>query len=452
MDITIWDVMIDLCIVAVALLIGVVLKAKVPIIQKTFMPASFIAGILLLLLGPSALNLLPFSPWLSMYPAVLIAVVFACIPIGASRTDFREQSSRVRNVWFYGVFILMLFYAVGLLVTQLFLTPTMNTPVGVGMMLGVGFFGGHGSAAAIGETFANLGWLEATDIGYTAATMGMIICIVGGLLIIKRGAESGQAKFITSFKDLPTELKTGLIPRKERPSFGDVTFSPNAIDPFLAHAAIVGVSIFIAYGIQIGLESILPGFSIPLFSMAIIAGIIVHIGLKATKSDDYVDKRIIDRISGTATDLIVVCGIASINLTVVADYITPLLIIFAIGIVVAYISFRVLASKTFKSYWFENAVFNWGYTTGTVAMGVALLKMVDPQLRSGALRDFGIAYLGIMPFEVMTLAVLPAILMSGFGWAYTLFALLLSSLLLIVFWRKGWIGKAYVSQSGTGSN
>lgn len=440
MDITIWDVAIDIGIMSVALIIGIILKAKIPFIQKTFMPASFIAGLLLLILGPSALDVLPLSPWFSAYPAILIAVVFACIPIGAKSSGFREQFAKVRNVWFYGVFILCLLYTAGLLTTKLFLTPLLNAPVGIGMMLGVGFFGGHGSAAAIGDTFAALGWEEATTIGYTAATVGMIVCIVGGLLIIRRGAEKNEAKFITSFDNLPMEIKTGLVPRKNRESFGDVTFSPNAVDPLLAHIGIVGIAILIAYGIQQGLESLLTGVSMPLFSMAIIAGILVQIGLTSTKADDYVDKRIVDRISGTATDLIVVFGIGSINLTVVANYIVPLLFLFIIGIIVAYFGFRFLGERTFHEYWFENAVFSWGYTTGTVAMGVALLKMVDPQLRSGALRDFGIAYLGIMPFEVLTLAFLPGILMSGYGWTYTLFAILFGATLLIFFRSKKWIG------------
>jgi ESS family glutamate:Na+ symporter len=449
MDITIWDIMVDFGIISVALLIGVILKAKLPFIQRTFMPASFIAGILLLLLGPSALNLLPFSDWLGSYPSVLIAVVFACIPLGASRGSFKEQFSGVRNMWFYGVFVLMLLYFVGLFITQVFLTPTMGVSTGLGMMIGVGFFGGHGSAAAIGETFAELGWMEATDIGYTAATLGMIIAILGGMWLIKRGAENKETNYITSFKDLPTDLRTGLVPRKERTSMGDVTFSPNAVDPFLAHAAIVGLAILVAYGIQLGLEGLIPGVSIPLFSMAIIAGVLVQIGLRSTRSDDYVDKRIIDRISGTATDLIVVCGIASINLTVVADYIVPLLILVLFGIIAVYLSFRFLAPRTFHQNWFENAIFNWGYTTGTVAMGVALLKMVDPHSKSGALRHYGIAYLGIMPFEVVTLAVLPGLLVSGFGWTYTVFTFLVCFILLLVFWKRGWIGR---SESTTTSN
>src|SRR5699024_7646786 len=155
--------MVDFGIMSVALVIGIIMKAQIPLIQRTFMPASSIAGILLLILGPSAFDVLPFSEWLGMYPAVLIAVVFASIPIGATRANFREQGSRVRNVWFYGVFALLLFYVVGLLLTQLFLTPVMSAPVGIGMMLGVGLFGEDGLGVAAGDTFADLGLNDASS-------------------------------------------------------------------------------------------------------------------------------------------------------------------------------------------------------------------------------------------------------------------------------------------------
>jgi len=439
MDITIWNIMTDVGIMSVLLMVGILLKAKVSWIQKTFMPASFIAGLLGLLFGPNGLGWLPFSSWIELYPAVLIAVVFASIPIGAVKKRFKEQSSRIRNVWVYGVFILMLFYAVGLLVTQLFLTPIMNVPVGAGMMLGVGFFGGHGSAAAIGETFASLGWEEATSLGYTSATIGMVIAVFCGMLIIKRGTNQNEAHFVSDFKRLPNELKTGLMPKEKRQSIGETTLSPNAVDPLLAHIGLIAIAILLAYGAKIGIEAVFPMLSLPLFSFAILTGILIQWLLRKTKSNDYVDKRVVDRIGGTATDLIVMFGIASINLTVVASYAIPLAILFIVGLLVAYISFRILAPRTFRTYWFENAVFSWGYTTGTVAMGVALLKIVDPELKSTALEDFGVAYLGIMPFEVLTLTFLPLIIMSGFGWVYTIVAIAICLSLIIISRTQGWI-------------
>lgn len=442
MEITIWDLLIDFGLISFLLIIGILLKAKIKWIQKTFMPASFIAGLLGLVFGPNGFNLLPFSNLLGSYPELLIAVVFAAIPIGAvSREGNQKAASRIRNMWMYGVFVLMGLYAVGMILTQVALEPLMNLPLGAGMMLGVGFFGGHGSAAAIGDTFANLGWEEATSLGYTSATVGMLVSILIGMILIKRGTENNDAKFMSSFKDLPNSLKSGLVPEGKRKSMGDVTLSPNAIDPLLAHMAILGVTVLIAYGVKTGIEYFFPMLSLPLFSFAILVAILVQSVLRATDTHSYVDKRVIDRVSGVSTDLIVVFGISSINLNMVASYAVPLTILFIVGFVFVLASFIILAPRTFKEDWFENAIFNWGYSTGTVAMGIALHKIVDPDMRTTTLDDYGVAYLGIVPFEVLTLTFLPLIIMSGFGWIYALFAVVVCVALIVVSRKFGWITK-----------
>ena len=53
------DLLQSLGLLGVFLLIGVFLRAKLKIFQKTFIPASVIGGFLLLLLGPQCANVLP---------------------------------------------------------------------------------------------------------------------------------------------------------------------------------------------------------------------------------------------------------------------------------------------------------------------------------------------------------------------------------------------------------
>ena len=56
-------------------------------------------------------------------------------------------------------------------------------------MLPTGFYGGHGTAAAIGSAFEGLGWDEARSLGMTTATVGVICSIIGGLLMVKWAAK-----------------------------------------------------------------------------------------------------------------------------------------------------------------------------------------------------------------------------------------------------------------------
>ena len=79
---SLWDVLIDAGLMGLLLLVGQFLRAKVKLFQNLLMPASLIGGFIGLILGPGVLNILPFSDQLSGYAGILIAVVFACTPIG----------------------------------------------------------------------------------------------------------------------------------------------------------------------------------------------------------------------------------------------------------------------------------------------------------------------------------------------------------------------------------
>lgn len=48
-----------------------------------------------------------------------------------------------------------------------------------------------------------------------------------------------------------------------------------------------------------------------------------------------------------------------------------------------------------------------GWSTGVVAMGVVLLRIVDPRGQSGTLEDYGMAYVFISIVEVFLISLLP---------------------------------------------
>ena len=55
-----------------------------------------------------------------------------------------------------------------------------------------------------------------------------------------------------------------------------------------------------------------------------------------------------------------------------------------------------------------------------MATGIALLKIVDPKLKSGTLNEYGVAYVGFGPFEIGTTIIAPIAVIAGFtaifGW------------------------------------
>ena len=84
-----WSLFIDLGLISLLLLVGQLLRAKVQLIQRLFIPPSLIAGLLGLLLGPNGLGWLPFSDELGTYASILIAVVFAALPLSSASAPLK---------------------------------------------------------------------------------------------------------------------------------------------------------------------------------------------------------------------------------------------------------------------------------------------------------------------------------------------------------------------------
>ena len=89
-------------------------------------------------------------------------------------------------------------------------------------------------------------------------------------------------------------------------------------------------------------------------------------------------------------------------------------------------------------YWFEKAIFTWGWYTGTMAMGIALLRVVDPEMRSRCLDEYAVAYLFIAPVEISLVTFAPVAFVSGNGWSFIAVCLLVQAVILAVAHWKRW--------------
>lgn len=438
-----WVLFSDLGLIMCLLLIGKLIRAKVKIVQKLFMPPCMIAGVLGLAFGPNGLGWLPFSGSISVYPAVLIAVVFGALPLSSPAFKVKEVAGRVGPMWIYSQFGMLFQWAVmglfGLFVLKA-IWPELNDAFGV--MLPTGFYGGHGTAAAIGTAFDGLGWDEASSLGMTTATIGVILAIVGGLLFIKMAAKNKQTSYISDFGDLPNELRNGLIPAEKREPLGMATTSPISIDSLTFHFALVIVAAFGGYLASKGVKLCYPKLELPVFSCAFIVGLLMKMVFDKTKVSNYIDGKTASSISSFATDLLVAFGIASIKLDVVVKYAVPLVVLLVVGIVVTVFTVFYFGRHLMKKDWFEKSVFAWGWWTGTMAMGIALLRIVDPKMASKALDDYALAYLPCAPVEIVLISLVPLMFANGKGIGMMFVCLAISlALLLLARFFKWWIPK-----------
>lgn len=292
-------------------------------------------------------------------------------------------------------------------------------PDGFGLMLAAGWAGGFGTAAAVGTAYQGLGWNEATTLGFTSATVGVAVCIVGGLALIRWGAKTGKTGILGDFDRLPEELRTGLVSREEeRENIGKATISPASIEPLAFGLCLVLAATMGGYYLAELGGTLLSGVAIPSFATAFIVGLALRTVLARTGAGHYVDRATLRGITGSTTDLLIAFGIASIVPSIVAAYALPLALLLLFGLVYCLLLFRYLTPRMFSEYWFEKGIFTWGWATASVATGIALLRIADPKLESKTLEDFGVAYLGFAPVEIAVTTFAPFIVAFGFAWAF----------------------------------
>ncbi|MDR3118290.1 MAG: sodium:glutamate symporter [Mediterranea sp.] len=443
-EFTPWILFVDLGIISLLLLAGKLMRVKLKLIQKFFIPPSLLAGFLGLVLGPNGFDVIPLSTQMGTYAGILIAFIFGALPLTSQKV--KGEKAAAGSMWAYSQGGLLLQWALGGLLGLLVLNQFWPLSPGFGITMPSGYCGGHGTAAAIGPSFANLGYDEILTLAMTAATVGIIAAVIIGLIIVKWGTKRRHASFLAGYNDLPHELRTGLLPDGKRESMGRESCSSISIDSLTFNLIVVAAIALGGYGFSKLVSFLLskfdlPNFELPVFSCAFIVGLAVKRMFDHTRVSNYVCPQTVGHISGTFTDLLVAFGIASIKLSVVAEYIVPLVILLSVGLVLTLLYVIVMARKLMKDYWFEKALFTWGWFTGTTAMGIALLRVVDPKMQSRTLDNYAMAYIFIVPVEISLITFAPAAFCAGYGLLFSYVCLAAGLLVLLVAWLKGWFVK-----------
>lgn len=418
MSLSPYDILMDFAIMSLLLFVAQFMRAKLRIIQKLLLPSSLVAGFIGLFCGHQFLDILPFTRSISTYPYMLVVFLFSSLFIGSeSKGSFKKTMDEVGDTFLLNSAVYFGQYAVALLlggIFMLFFYP--QVPGAFSLLMPGGFIGGHGAAAAFGGAFKELiGWEEALPIGQTFATIGLLVGIFGGVIAINIATRKRATRFIKTMNELPEGMRTGMIPEKEQESMGKNTVSPMSIDPLTWHLLLVLIATGAGYYLTTFLQKLLPSLSIPMFSVAMICGVLLQFALRILGLSKYVDKEIITRVGSSAADYLVAFGVACISVSVVVKYIVPLIVLSLIGTVFVVWYLLVVSQRLFQNFWFERGIFIFGWSTGVVAIGVTLLRIVDPEFKSGTLQDYGMAYVFMSFIEIGLIAILPTMVVKGFG-------------------------------------
>lgn len=431
-----WTLFVDIGIISSLLLIGKLMRVKIKWVQQLFIPPSLLAGFIGLALGPHGLDVLPLSSQTGTYAGILIAFIFGALPLTSQKT--KGDNKEIGAMWVYSQAGMLLQWAFGALLGLLVLNQIWPLSPAFGITMPSGYCGGHGTAAAIGQAFSNLGQDEILTLAMTAATFGIVGSVILGLIFVKWGARKKHTTYLADYNDLPQELRTGLLPQEKRESMGESTCSSISIDSLTFNLAIICLIALGGYGISKLAAHFMPGFELPVFSCAFVVGILAKKLLDRTRASESICPQTVGHISGAMTDFLVAFGISSIKLSVVVEYIVPLAILLLSGLAFTLIYVFIMARKLMKECWFEKALFTWGWFTGTMAMGIALLRVVDPKMKSRCLDSYALAYLFIAPVEIALITFAPVAFVNGYGLVFAGICLVAGLSVISVAYFKKW--------------
>ncbi|MEB3326100.1 MAG: sodium:solute symporter [Synechococcus sp.] len=391
-------------------------------------PEALVAGLLGLLLAPAGpLPLLPAAVmqlWADL-PLVLLTLVFGSLLLGKPLPQlgglWRPVSAQV------SLALVLAFgqYVVGGLAVLLVLQPWLGVSPVMACLIEVAYEGGHGSAAAMGPSYAALGFPGGQALGLAMATVGLLSStLVGGLVVVLARSRGWlRADGPGSDAGDPADTTSGV-------SGGAAAWAVNL--------ALVGVAVLIGAGLLAGLRWLTAGLgdgfadvveTLPVFPLAIVGSLLVRLALERSGVAHWATPAVQGQVGTLSADLLITAATAGLDLGLLrADWL-PLTVLAVGGLVWNLGVTLLLAPRLLPADWFERAVIEFGQATGVAASGLLLLRMADPADQSDALPAFSLKQLLLQPFLAGgVITVVAPLAVAGWGlplWTGVCFALVL---------------------------
>jgi glutamate:Na+ symporter, ESS family len=395
-------------------------------------PEALLAGLLGLLLAPGGpLPLL--SPevmqlWADL-PLVLLTLVFGSLLLGKPLPKLEGLWRPVSGQVSLALVLAFGQYVVGGLAVLLVLQPWLGVSPVMACLIEVAYEGGHGSAAAMGPSYAALGFPGGQALGLAMATVGLLSStLVGGLVVVLARSRGW----------LRTDAPGSAASESASAASGDSGGAMAWAAAWAVNLALVGLAVLTGVGLLGGLRWLTAGLgdgvasvvdALPVFPLAIVGSLLVRLALERSDKAHWASSVVQGQVGTLSADLLITAATAGLDLALLkADWL-PLTVLALGGLVWNLAVTLLLAPRLLPADWFERAVIEFGQATGVAASGLLLLRMADPDDRSDALPAFSIKQLMLQPFLAGgVVTVVAPLAVAGWGlplWTGFCFALVL---------------------------
>lgn len=98
----------------------------------------------------------------------------------------------------------------------------------------------------------------------------------------------------------------------------------------------------------------------------------------------YQNNYLLNRISGLAFDVMIVCGIGTINFEDLKGLLLPFILMSIFGGIVTFVHLKVICNRIYKGYEEEGFLSVFGMLTGTISSGILLVREIDTSFETPA--------------------------------------------------------------------
>ena len=389
----VWGFMVQLGLLLLFLMLGNILRRTVPAFRKCLIPSALLGGALLLAADIIAKQL----GFVLVDNRLMLVITYHCLAIGfASMTLKTEKSTHKTNkaqVVEFGALqggTYMLQAAVGIGITILLFLFTKGGEKVIsyvcGLILPLGFGQGPGNALSWDINFTNTAAAQFAgngSFGLSLASIGFVVASVFGVLYINIFKKKGSL-FVR------TGAPAAEVVDHTNPDGNEIPDN-ESVDKFTIQTGFVALAYAISFGFMCLLgvlsdftNSIAWGFNFLWASLSamLIKFVVTRLRRHNLMHRVYINNYQMDRISGFAFDLMIVAGVAAIEINDIKNYILPIVILSVVGAAITYIYIRLVSKECFKGFEHEFFLMSFGTLTGTASNGMILMKEIDPGLRT----------------------------------------------------------------------
>ena len=392
-----WRWLLQFCIIAIGLLVGNILRRKVPFLRKSLIPSALLGGGLLLCLKaiPGMDNIVNKQA-MEIITYHALGLGFVALALKNNKIESKSSTMTVIETGTLTASTYLIQAIVGLGATILLYYFGKSIFYASGLLLPMGYGQGPGQALNFGTIYTGQARLQGIDFaggdfGLAIAAIGFIVGSIVGVIYLNILRRKG----IITVQEMEDKQTNTLDDYQSEDDIPD----SESIDKFSIQICLVLMVYFFVYlfvnwiqKMDLGdfgtntLKPMLWGFN---FLFGTLFGVLVKWIMNKFKkvklmSREYANNYLLNRISGFCFDVMIVAGTAAISFTDLRQFIIPLAIVCILGATVTFLYIRVASKHLYPTYENEGFLSMFGMLTGTASNGMILLREIDPKFETPA--------------------------------------------------------------------